>query len=673
MSIVERHILVSRAVAGFLPAPLRDGAPPEGGQPCAVRVLSDLVAEATRLYADKASTKQLVLFLAPSDLPGLAPLTQASGTAPRAWAGIVVDTSSGGAAGASPGEAPWGRCLVEYRSTPLTAPELSFLLERTWRTLSEWTREAEDAGNRAAELSETSADLEALVRIGQSLSQEKDQERLLRTILSTSKQITGADAGSITLVEKDEQGARRLRFKYSHTFSKDLPFEERVMPYNTKSLAGYVAVTGRVLNIPDAYALDPSLPYSFNRSFDTSFGYRTRSILVVPMRNHIDEVIGVIQLLNCKEAGPPYTGNEAFEVKLVTASDYERLVVPFQSRYESLMQAVASQAAIAIENNRMIAQIQGQFEQFVRAAVTAIDSRDPPTSGHSVRVAQMCLNTARAINAATEGPFGEVRFNEHALRELELAGLLHDFGKVYIDAGVFLKAKKLFPADFAYLMLRLEYLYRCIELQAGRAPEAPAPAHQNKLESLKSIMELVKRLNEPSVLTEDRGELIRGIRAQQPDICSTDLAGNPVPLLTDPEAANLEIPRGTLNAEERQIIQGHVEHTYTFVDKIPWPTEFAGIPRIARAHHERLDGSGYPDGLKGKEAIPLQARIMAVADVYDALAASDRPYKKALPREGVFAILRKDAAGGGLDADIVELFIAEKACDAPRTSTGGAP
>lgn len=636
-----------------------------------MRVVTDVRAAVAALSADRTSTRQLVLFLAPSDLTGLDTLVAAIETARQALAVVVIDPSPGGKS-ATPAAAAWGRSLVEYRTTPLTMSELTFLLERTWRTLSEWMHEAEDTGRRAAELSETSADLEALVRIGQSLSQEKDQERLLRTILSTSKKITGADAGSITLVEKDEAGAKRLRFKYSHTFSRDLPFEERVMPYNTRSLAGYVAVTGRVLNIPDAYGLDPALPYSFNRSFDTDFGYRTGSILVVPMRNHIDEVIGVIQLINCKEAGPPYTGNEAFEIKLVTADDYERLVVPFHSRYESLMQAVASQAAIAIENNRMIAQIQGQFEQFVRAAVTAIDSRDPPTSGHSVRVAQMCLNTARAINAAHQGPFAGINFGDHALRELELAGLLHDFGKVYIDAAVFLKAKKLFPADFAYLMLRLEYLFRCIELTSASAPGTGEVARDHKLQSLKSVIDLVRRLNEPTVLEEDRGELIRTIRALEPELASTDLAGHLVPILTDHEATNLGIPRGTLNADERRVIQSHVEHTYSFVDKIPWPTEFAGIPRMARAHHERLDGAGYPDGLKGREAIPIQARIMSIADVYDALAASDRPYKKALPRDRVLAILREDAAGGGLDADLVELFIASKAYDVPRATTGGA-
>lgn len=671
MSERERHILLSPSVSASLPAPLRRGVLPEGSDGATVHLPSDLLAEAARLLDDGQGARQIILFLAPAEVPAVAELARARRVPRHAWAAVVIDAGSRPPAAAPPGASSC-RSLVEYRTTPPTAAEVRFLLIRTWETLSEWQSEAEETDRRAAELSSTSADLEALVRIGQALSQVKDQGRLLRTILSTSKRITGADGGSISLVEKDEQGNKRLRFKYSHTFSRELPFEEQVMPYDTRSLGGYVAVTGRVLNLPDAYALDPSLPFSFNPSFDRAFDYRTRSMLVVPMRNHVDEVIGVISLINCKESPNNHAGSQAFEIKLSSPEDYERYVVPFAARYEGLMQAVASQAAIAIENNRMIAQIQGQFEQFVRAAVTAIDSRDPPTSGHSVRVAQMCTNTARAIDAQKQGPFAEVAFSEHALRELELAGLLHDFGKVYLDAGIFLKAKKLFPADLAYLMLRLEYLHRSLELEwTRRGPAAGSSELARKLDALRSIKETIKRLNEPTVLAEDRAAVVRAIRERESELGSTDLAGNPVPLLTDHEATNLTIPWGTLNEQERAVIQSHVMNTYTFVEKIPWPAEYARIPRIARSHHEKLDGSGYPDGLKGKEQIPIEARIMAVADIFDALAASDRPYKKALPLDQALAKLREEAAAGELDVEIVEIFISSRAYDVPRPGGGG--
>ncbi len=583
-----------------------------------------------------------------------------------------------------PRKSPLLTSILDLRSSAISELESRFLIDRAFREMEQQSSIVSQQERSKITLIDTYHDLESLIDIGKSLTLEKDSDRLLRQILYLSKKITGADAGSLYITEKDGQGSKRLRFKYSHTFSKELSYEEFTLPFDDSSIAGHVALGGQVLNIADVYDLDEDAPVSFNRSFDKSHNYRTKSMLVVPMRNHLDQVIGVIQLINCKETGEKYTGNEAYEILLKEPQDFEQGVVPFDSRYENLMQAVASQAAIALENNRMILQIERQFDEFVKASVSAIESQDPATSGHSFRVAAMCVNTARIINLQKSGPLAEVQFSETQIKELEMAALLHDFGKVYIDPAIFLKGEKLYPHDFVHLKLRLNYLYRSMELCYANEllalksqPEITVRGEidslqkegQSKLEALREIMLLVAELNKPSILNEDRNTLIQGILLQAPDLECEDLEGRHIPLLKSEEIENFRIARGTLNREERRIIESHVEHTYAFVSKIPWPVEYQQIPEIARKHHEKLDGSGYPDKIQGRDEIPIQSRIMTIADIYDALAAADRPYKKAMELKRVFAILREEAALNKLDGELLELFISEKAYTAGKVES----
>lgn len=545
--------------------------------------------------------------------------------------------------------------VYTLRTSTILAAEFSFLVSKGFQALEEDFGKRKSNEDHTLKLMDAWNDQEALINIGKALSLEKDPDTLLRTILYFSKKITGADAGSIFIVEEAEN-EKILRFKYSHTFSKNLSYEEFTMPMNTKSIAGYVAVTGQVLNIDDVYKLDENAPVSFNPSFDKEHGYRTKSMLVLPMRNHIDEIIGVIQLINSKEVGDVHTGNEAFEILLETEEDFETKVSPFDERYESLMEAIAGQAAIALENNRMLIQIEHQFEEFVKASVTAIESRDPATSGHSFRVAEMCVKTAKAVNESSEGPFKDITYNDVQLKEIEFAALLHDFGKVYLDPSIFLKAKKLFTRDFEYLMMRLNFLYRSLELKCTLDGISPKEMKE-KLSKVNSIMEEIRELNEPKPTDTDPKDVIEKICSLQQELSAEDLTGEKIHILEDDEIVNLGIRRGSLNPEERKIIESHVEHTYTFVSKIPWPGEYKQIPEIALKHHEKLDGSGYPIGIKDKEQLPIASRIMAIADIFDALNATDRPYKKAMPREKIFSILREEGSAGKLDNDLVELFI----------------
>lgn len=566
--------------------------------------------------------------------------------------------------------------ISEFRSDKLTINSFNFIVEKSISIMNVLSEERTLQKKLMSRLIDTRQDQEDLIDIGRALSSEKDPDKLLRLILFLSKRITGADAGSIYLVENGENGEKRLRFKYSHTFSRDIPLEEFTIEMNKKSIAGYVAVTGAVLNIPDVYHMPENTPYTYNNTFDIQNNYLCRSMLVVPMKNNSGNIIGVIQLINCKEdhEARPDIEDEAFSLKLENHEDFDKYVRTFDKKYDSLLEAVAGQAAAAIENNRLIKQIQEQFEEFVKASVIAIESRDPATSGHSFRVSEICRELALAVNDVNEGPLAEYNFSENDLKELELAALLHDFGKVYIDLSVFTKAKKLYPKDFDNLSLRLNYLYRFIELDyTNKETEAlknmplndetdrfvnSLVAEKNMiLDEIKGIKKLIASLNEPAVTDKDPEVIVQRIHDKVKHINCITIDGDPLNIMTETDRLNLSIKKGSLNPEERKEIETHVVHTYNFVSKIPWPPEYSRIPEIALRHHEKLNGTGYPDRLKGRENIPIQARIMAIADVYDALAATDRPYKKAVPLPKTLKILQQEAEQEVLDPDLVDLFI----------------
>ncbi len=570
--------------------------------------------------------------------------------------------------------------ICDFIAQDTSPSKIRFIIDKSFSIIEKHFQNEQKKNWYHTKLIDAQRDQEDLINIGRSLSGEKDMEKLLRLILYLSKKITGADGGSIYLVEDDGNGTKRLRFKYSHTFSREIPLEEFVMDMNNKSISGYVAVTGEVLNIPDAYRLDTFAPYSFNPYFDRQHNYISRSMLVVPMRNHIDQIIGVIQLINSKEdfSGMKKYENEAFEIKLESESDFDRYVVTFDERYNSLLEAIAGQAAIAIENNSLINQIQKQFEEFVKASVTAIESRDPATSGHSFRVALICKEMAIAVNSIENGYLGKFRFSETDIKELEFAALLHDFGKVYIDLNIFKKAKKLYPKDLENLKLRLDYLYRYIELayytkemesiQEGlkynkSLDENISAINEEKNAKLVRITEIKEeliKLNEPTVTNIDPDSVLSSILDEIINIECTDISGNRLDILTELDKVNLRIKRGSLNEQERVEIESHVIETYKFVSKIPWPPEYKNIPEIALRHHEKIDGTGYPYKLNGRESTSLQSRMMAIADIYDALTAQDRPYKKSVPLDKVLIILKEEAGNNKLDSDLVNLFIDNK-------------
>jgi len=508
------------------------------------------------------------------------------------------------------------------------------------------------------ELDRTRADLQELSGIGAALMTERDPDRLLERIVTIARQLTSSDAGSLYLTEDDPdtpEASDWLRFKLAQNHSiPDAPFVSFTLPINPSSLAGYAAHTGETLRIDDAYEIPPDAPYGFNRSFDERFGYRTQSMLVVPMMDQLGGVVGVLQLINHKtDPAARITSEEAAE----------RYVVPFTDADLRMVQALAGQAAVSIENSLLYRQIEHLFESFVKAAVTAVDQRDPTTSGHSVRVATLTCDMAVALDRHAVGAHAGVKFSREQLRELRYAALLHDFGKVGVREEVLVKSRKLPPLLWERIQARFAFARRTLEAEhhRGRAellergerplPEADAAYHA-RLAEIDRIAEVVRAANEPSVLPQ-------AAAAELDEVGKLTFAGPdgiPLPYLTQEELAYLRIPRGSLNEEERREIESHVEQTFEFLTQIPWTGDLRNVAAIAYGHHEKLNGRGYPRGVTA-EHIPVQTRIMTVADIFDALTASDRPYKRALPVERALDILRAEAGEGLLDLSLVEVLV----------------
>jgi len=501
--------------------------------------------------------------------------------------------------------------------------------------------------------------LRELNQIGVALSAERNVDSLLAMILSKAREITCADAGSLYLLEPGAPGEFRLRFKLSQNDSFDLNYTEFTIPLNTQSLAGYTGTTGETLRLDDVYHLPGDVPYSFSRSWDEEHGYRTRSMLVVPMANNKGEIRGVLQLINRKPAR---------DVKLAGPADFEQQVIGFDLLSEQLVGSLASQAAVALENQILLRNISGIFEGVLMSWVKAVEDRDPATAGHSHRVTALTLAMAREVNRTTTGPYADASFTQQQLEELRYAGLLHDIGKVYVRAEVFLKAKKLYNHHLKLIEERFDFVRRTLEAEYNRRkldlmlahPGADMSqrfgeidsAHRRELDVLNDYFDTILMANEPSVLAEDRFGRLAEVSARTYE----DIYGNSQKLLSPDELQLLSIRRGNLDESERREIESHVEWSYRILSRIPWSPELQNIPFIAWAHHEKLDGSGYPQGLKSDQ-IPLGAKLMTIADIYDALTAADRPYKKAQSIESALRILEFERNDGHIDADLFAMFV----------------
>ena len=510
----------------------------------------------------------------------------------------------------------------------------------------------------ANELESLAHQLEELNRIGAALSAERDTARLLDLILAKAREITDSNAGSLYIVETaaesdDGELHRRLRFSIAQNDSVDLPFRETVLEITPRSIAGYVALTGESVMLDDAYVLPDGAPYTFDHGFDQSDGYRTRSVLAVPMQTPQGGIVGVLQLINATSNG---------------------VVVSYSARQRSLVTSLAAQAAVALENSQLYAEIRQLFEGFVRASVVAIEARDPATSGHSFRVANLTVALAETIDRAGGSRFEPIHFSREEMRTIRYAALLHDFGKVGVPEAVLVKAKKLYPLQLDLVRERFKLARRSRELGSMQerldyALQHGAGGYRERLAvfdaelatevaALERQMAEVERANEPSVLSEGSFERLLDIAA----VTFPDADGAIRPLLLDDEVRLLSLRKGSLSEKERVEIESHVVQSFRFLSQIPWTREIRRIPAIAVGHHEKLNGTGYPYKLSAPD-IPIQARMMAIADIFDALSAADRPYKKAVPIERALGILQQAVDDGELDPDLFALFVNARVYD----------
>ncbi len=511
-------------------------------------------------------------------------------------------------------------------------------------------------GERSPDPDDLVERLEQLNQVGVALSGETDIDRLLETILVAAQTTTNADGGTIYRVTEE----RTLQFEMLRTDSLDIamggatgsevPFgplqlyDGEGQPIHSNVVA-YAYHHDTSLNITDAYT-EEGFDFSGTREFDRKTGYRSKSFLTVPMKNHQNEIIGVLQLLNATERA---TGS----------------VVGFSSEDQQLAESLASQAAIALTNRLLITHLENLFESFIDLVNGAIDDKSPYTGAHCDRVPLLTMLLAEAVNDCSVGPLRSFTMSDKDRHELKIAGLLHDCGKVTTPVHVVDKATKLETIHdrIATIDTRFEVIRRDAEIAMLQAKLDAQSAGRIETDFVQRVQE-IEEDREFLRFCNVGGEAMKPEHVQRvKDISEkyrwSDPEGRRRDFLTDDEVQNLTIRRGTLTDAERQIINRHIEVTNQMLEALPWPNHLKNVPEYAGGHHERMDGKGYPRGLT-REQMSVQARCMGIADIFEALTAADRPYKKAKTLSESLEILGRLKLDGHIDPDLFDVFVWEK-------------
>ncbi len=497
-----------------------------------------------------------------------------------------------------------------------------------------------------------------LAKIGAALSAEHNLPKLLQMILEEARYFTNADGGTLYMMDED---GHALKFEIVQTDSLNIRmggtsgnpinwypvrlYLQDGQP-NHAMVSAHVGLTGEVINIPDVYDVE-GFDFTGTRAFDNKTGYRSKSMLVVPMRNHEDEIIGVVQLINSQD---PVT----------------REVVPFSQSDQNLIISLASQAAVAITNTKLIHDLENLFESFIQVIASAIDEKSPYTGGHIERVAELTMLIAHKLNDVNYGKYADFLLTEDQLKELRIAAWMHDIGKITTPEYVVDKSTKLATiydrintVQARFEILKRETKLRLLEqyCRPGAAPlnDTVNEEYERVARQIDDDWEFVRVANVGGeFMAPEKQERIRQIAAH-----SYQLNGQDQSLLSEEEVKNLCIARGTLSDEERQIINNHVVVTIKMLEKLPYPKKLRRVPEFAGGHHEKLDGTGYPNGLN-EEQLSVQARILALADIFEALTARDRPYKKAKSLAESMKIMGFMAKDKHIDPEIFKVFVQEK-------------
>ena len=517
-----------------------------------------------------------------------------------------------------------------------------------------------------AYISDLEKQIQNLANIGLALSKERDMDKLLEMILLEAKRIANSDGGTLYMMTDDQRlkfeiiMTDSLNFHMGGTSGEDIPFYP-VKLYtdegeeNRSMIAAYVALTGETVNLPDAYKAK-GFDFSGTKMFDEKTGYRSKSFLTVPLKNHEDEIIGVLQLLNAQ-------------------TQKAKKIISFGADAQQMVEALASQAAVAITNKNLIRDLEALFESFIKLIASAIDAKSPYTGGHCARVPEITIMLAEAVAATKDGPFADIVFSDKEMYELKIAAWLHDCGKVATPEFVVDKSTKLetiydrvneVETRFAVIKRdeEIKRLKKELKIEKDQSLSSREKAekidqlkkdYRNKIRILKKDLDFIKESNiGGEFMSGDKKERVHEIANYKwkPN-------GKMENFLSENEVYNLTIPRGTLTPEERKVINDHIVVTIKMLEELPYPKHLKNVPEFAGGHHETLDGTGYPKGLT-KDEMSVQARIMAIADIFEALTARDRPYKKGKTLSQAMRILGFMKNDAHIDADLFEIFVKEK-------------
>ncbi len=526
--------------------------------------------------------------------------------------------------------------------------------------------------NNSNKIKQLKNTISRLNSIGIRLSTKSDSDELLTFILTQCMQITNSDGGSI-YIRKTINGKDFLEFSYTKNISKDFPFNKFMLPLDKQSLAGYSGYTGEICNF-ESMEMTKKIGLTHNKQFDEKNNYKTCNMLVVPMKDFSGKVIGVMQLINKK-----------INYDEILDSDYKfkNLTIPYTVDEENLISSLTSQCAILLERNTLLNNIRKLFKSFIESLVTSLDHRDPITAGHSFRVAEISVYLAMKVNESDKEYFRDIKISKNDIRLIYYSGLLHDIGKIGVKESVLLKRNRLIDESIESIkhrfnILRYNILYdieQFSEVELNNIIEtikivepskyladtevnklsADDFLHKNICEIIKTLMDNIEEINQSGFLTEDKEQFLNKISK----IKFIDNCNHKTPIINEYEFKNLSVKRGNLTSDERLQIENHAKNTFDVLKNISWTDDLMHLPLISSSHHEKLNGTGYPKGMLDKE-IPFFSKILAIADIWDALTASDRPYKPAIPIPKALSIMKDEARQNHIDSLLLNLFEEQK-------------